>query len=56
MSKKKMIILIIAAAVVVLAVAVGLILHFVFDKDDDFELPDPDYEIDGSDDEHTKLY
>ncbi len=56
MNKKLMIILISVISVIV-AVAIGLGIYFIVKKDnDDPELPDQKYEIDGSDDEHTKLY
>lgn len=55
MNKKLMIILISVVSVIV-AAAIGVGIYFLVKGRDDSGLPDQKYEIDGSDDEHTKLY
>ena len=52
MSKKVKIILISVISVIV-AAAIGVGIYFIVRKPD---VPDQKYEIDGSDEEHTKLY
>lgn len=54
MNKKLRVILILVIFVIV-AAAIGVGIYFTV-KDSDPDLPDQKYEIDGSDEEHTKLY
>lgn len=54
MNKKFMVVLISVISVIV-SVAIGVGIYFIA-KNNDPDLPDQKYEIDGSDEEHTKLY
>ncbi len=55
MKNKKLMIILISVISVIVAAAIGVGIYFLV-KGKDVELPDQKYEIDGSDDEHTKLY
>lgn len=55
MKNKKLMVILISVISVIVAAAIGVGVYFII-KNSRPDLPDPKYEIDGSDGEHTKLY
>lgn len=55
MKNKKLMIVLISVISVIVAAAIGVGIYFIV-KNSKPDLPDQKYEIDGSDEEHTKLY
>ncbi len=53
---KMMKIILISVTAAVLAAAIGIGIYFLVRDNTNPEADDPKYELDGSDDQHTKLY